>query len=401
MKLDAKTVVALRLDGKKDAIFFDDTLVGFGLRLRLSTSGKVLRSWIAQYRRAGATRRMLLGSADVLTADKARAAAKEVLAKVALGQDPQADRADQRDSDRLTFRKAVAEFLETKQRQLRPRTFAETKRYLTTGYFKPLHSMPLDTIKRQDVALRIRLIERESGNAAAGEARAKLSALFTWCMQEGMCEANPVIGTRKPAGNKPRDRVLSDDEIAAIWRACGDDDLGKLVKLLILTGCRCSEAGGMAWGEFAPDRTSWTLPPSRSKNHRPHTLPVMPMMRAIIGTVPCMASREMLFGSRSRKGFGAWADGKRALDARLGDQVQPWTLHDIRRSVATKMADIGIMPHVIEAVLNHQSGHKGGIAGVYNRSSYEREVRNALALWESRVHELIEGGERRVVNFKP
>lgn len=109
----------------------------------------------------------------------------------------------------------------------------------------------------------------------------------------------------------------------------------------------------------------------------------------------------MLFGSRSRKGFGAWADGKRALDARLGDQVQPWTLHDIRRSVATKMADIGIMPHVIEAVLNHQSGHKGGIAGVYNRSSYEREVRNALALWESRVHELIEGGERRVVNFKP
>jgi integrase len=108
--------------------------------------------------------------------------------------------------------------------------------------------MPLDTIKRQDVALRIRLIERESGNAAAGEARAKLSALFTWCMQEGMCEANPVIGTRKPAGNKPRDRVLSDDEIAAIWRACGDDDLGKLVKLLILTGCRCSEAGGMAWG---------------------------------------------------------------------------------------------------------------------------------------------------------
>jgi Arm DNA-binding domain len=105
MKLDAKTVVALRLDGKKDAIFFDDTLVGFGLRLRLSTSGKVLRSWIAQYRRAGATRRMLLGSAEVLTADKARAAAKEVLAKVALGQDPQADRADQRDSDRLTFRK--------------------------------------------------------------------------------------------------------------------------------------------------------------------------------------------------------------------------------------------------------------------------------------------------------
>jgi integrase len=402
MKLDSKTVDALRLDGKTDAIFFDDTLTGFGFRLRAGANGKVLRSWIVQYRRAGATRRMLLGSAEVLTAEKARAAAKEVLAKVVLGQDPQADRADQRDSDQCTFRKAVAEFLETKQRHLRPHTFIETKRYLTAGYFKPLHGMPLNDITRQDVALRIRVIERESSNTVAGEARAKLSAFFTWCMQEGLLTgANPIVGTRKPVANRSRDRVLSDPELAAIWRACGDDDFGKVIKLLILLGARRQEVGGMCWAEFAPDKSTWTLPSERSKNGRPHTLPVLGAVRAIVDTVPQMASRDLLFGSYSPKGLGAWGEGKRALDERLAGQVQPWKVHDIRRTVATRMCDIGIGPHVVEQILNHRSGHRVGVAGVYNKSLYEREVRNALAMWEDHIRALIEGGERKVLNFQP
>ncbi|MBV8108290.1 MAG: DUF4102 domain-containing protein, partial [Hyphomicrobiales bacterium] len=157
MKLDSKAAAALELPaGKADVIYFDDTLIGFGLRLRAGAGGKVLRSWIVQYRRAGAGRRYLIGSADVLGADKARAAAKEVLAKVALGQDPSADRADRRDADKLTFRKAVEDFLTFKGRHLRPNSFAGTRRYLTGAYFRPLHTMPLDAITRQDVALRLR-----------------------------------------------------------------------------------------------------------------------------------------------------------------------------------------------------------------------------------------------------
>jgi integrase len=288
--------------------------------------------------------------------------------------------------------------LETKKRHLRPNTFAETKRYLTGDYFKPLHRLPLDAITRQDVALRIKTIERESGAATAGQARAKISGFFAEAMQDGLVDANPVIGARKPIGNRPRERVLSDHELAAIWHACRpDDDHGRIVRLLILTACRREEIGGMRWGEFAPDGTSWTLPSERAKNGRPLTLPILGAMREILDTVPHMAGRDQLFGERSTQGFQSWDLHKKDLDARSG--IAGWQLRDIRRSVATKMADIGVQPHIIEQILNHVSGHKGGVAGIYNRSSYEREVRAALAAWHDHLRTLVEGGERRVLAF--
>jgi integrase len=400
MKLTSKAVSALTLPpGRTDVITFDDTMPGFGYRLRQSAGGKTLRSWIVQYRRVGQTRRMLLGSAEVVGAEAAREAAKKALGAVALGRDPQGERADRRDADRNTLRKAVDEFLAVKRRELRPRSYVETERYLTGAYFKPLHSMPLDAITRRDIAACIVRIARESGNPAATQARAKLSGFYSWAMTMGLCESNPVIGTHEPAANRSRERVLSDAELAAIWNAsCGGDEFGKITKLLILSACRRQEIGGMAWGEFSPDRTKWTLPPERSKNHRYHTLPIMPMMREILDTVPKMASRGLLFGERAGRGFTKWDVCKRDLDQRTGITI-PWLLHDIRRSVATRMADIGVQPHIIEQILNHVSGHKAGHAGVYNRSPYEREVRNALATWHDHILALVSGTERKVLNF--
>src|SRR5262249_26130091 len=141
---------------------------------------------------------------------------------------------------------------------------------------------------------------------------------------------------------------------------------------------------------------TWTLPAGRRKNKRAHTLPLMPAMLALIKAVPRMASRDQLFGVRG-DGFVAWSRGKLALDARSG--VSNWTTPENRRSVATKMADIGVQPHIIEQVLNHQSGHKAGPAGIYNRSSYRNEVRAALALWEDHLRTLIKGGERKVISY--
>jgi integrase len=168
--------------------------------------------------------------------------------------------------------------------------------------------------------------------------------------------------------------VLTDAELAAIWRACLEDDYGRCIRLLILLGARRQEVGGIAWSELdleGPQR-SWTLPKIRSKNGRAHTLPLMPMAVSILKAVPRMASRDTLFGTKG-KGFVSWSRGKQALDQRAG--VANWKTHDLRRSAATRMADIGIAPHIIEQILNHQSGHKGGIAGIYNHSRYEREVK--------------------------
>jgi len=398
MKLTAKTIAAAKLPaGKTDLIHFDDALPGFGFRIR-SSGGQLRRSWVVQYRRAGATRRLLLGSAEVLSADRARAAAKEVLAKVALGEDPQADKIARRQQDEHTLRAVAGDYLAARAKVVRPNTYRELERYLAGPHFKPLHSMAIDQITRRDVAARIAKIITENGSPSAAKARAALSAMYAWALGHGLCELNPVVGTIAPENAQPRERVLSNSEIVALWRVCGDDDIGRVVKLLLLTAQRRSEVGGMCWSEIDMDTGTWTLPAARSKNRRAHTLPLPRMAIDIIAAVPRMVERDQLFGERAELGFTRWG-AKRDLDARLGETVQPWTLHDLRRTAATKMADIGVQPHIIEAALNHVSGHKGGVAGIYNRSSYEREVRAALALWADHIRAIIGGGERKVLAF--
>ena len=137
----------------------------------------------------------------------------------------------------------------------------------------------------------------------------------------------------------------------------------------------------MCWSELNTERSSWTIPSARAKNGREHQLPLGSLALDVIRSVPQIVGRDVLFGARAR-GFTGYAEGKRALDARLGDQVRKWTLHDIRRTVATRLCDLGVEPHVVEQILNHQSGHRGGIVGVYNKSKYERAVQNAVAAWD-------------------
>jgi integrase len=218
-------------------------------------------------------------------------------------------------------------------------------------------------------------------------------------MRQGLCEQNPVIGTEQPKRGKTGERVLSRDELLRVWNAADTigGDYGAIVRLLILLGARRGEIGGMRWSELDLDNGRWLLQGQRSKNGRAHQLPLMPMALDIIKDVPHLVSRDQLFGARSNDGFTGWDDQKEALDERSG--VTGWTLHDLRRTCATGMADLGVQPHIIEAVLNHVSGHKVGVAGIYNRSSYEREVRAALALWADHVRAIVEGGEHKVVNF--
>ena len=176
-------------------------LPGFGVRLRRGAGGKVLRSFIAQYRHAGTSRRVRLGDAAVLSAEEARAAARKILAQATLGEDPQSDKADRRDANKIRLKDVVEEYLETKGTQvrrrtgtpLRPRTMADNRAYLTGPFFKPLHNTPIDLVDAKAVALCLRVIARHHGEASMALARAKLSAFFVWCMQEGIAADNPVI----------------------------------------------------------------------------------------------------------------------------------------------------------------------------------------------------------------
>jgi integrase len=389
VKLNAKTINAIVPPTAGEMFYFDDALTGFGLRLRIGAHGKLLRSWICQYKRAGGTRRMTLDAGGALTADQARAKAKAILAAVALGHDPQAEKADRRDKDRNVLRALIVDYLDAKKVKVRPRTLSAVTDYLNNPrFFGPLHNMPVDQITRRDVAGCITRIKK-SGPAMAGAARNTLSAFFSWAMGEGLAESNPVIGTNRPETNGARSRVLSDIELAAIWRGCDDgSEHSTIVKLLILTGCRRAEVGDMAWREIDFDKGIWRIPPERSKNGRQHILPIMPAMRSILESVPRMATRDQLFGERSVHGFSRW-HCKADLDARLDGPVPAWTLHDLRRTFSTRLNDLGVSPWVVEALLNHT---RHGVERTYNLSRYQNDARAALAVWESHIAKLVKGG---------
>ena len=171
MNINNRTAAAQALpQAKSDAIFFDSDLPGFGLRLRRAADGTVRKSFVVQYRRCAATRRILLGAANVLPAEQAKKRAKELLAQVALGNDPQANRIERRTKD-IRILSAVVEDYLAAHAHLRPRTLIEVRRYLIGSYFKPIHGMPVDTITRADVASCLTAIMREHGNTVAAQAR--------------------------------------------------------------------------------------------------------------------------------------------------------------------------------------------------------------------------------------
>jgi integrase len=404
-KLDSKTVAGLTLpDGRTEDIYFDARLPGHGLRLRRrKPGGPVHCTWITQYATSdGRKPRVTHGDLGKLTAAQAYEASRQILAKVALGNDPQGDKIRHRRAATRTFRVVVDEYLMARTSELRPMSLRVATLYLTGPYFRSLHPLPISNVTHADVAACIRTIEHEHSSHTAAAARRALSTLFGWAIGEalmGSNPVNPVIGTRTPAKAPARDRVLSIDELMAVWRACEDDDYGRIIRLLILTGARAGEVGGICWSELDLDAGTWNLPKERSKNGRAHTLPLMPMAMDIIKSVPRMASRDQLFGERAGQ-FTSWARNKPSLD-RTSGVTEPWTVHDLRRTTATGLGNIGVVPHIVEEILNHQSGHKRGIASVYNKSSYGREVKQALGLWEDHLRSLVDGGERRVLPFTP
>lgn len=403
MKLTKATIAHLQLpDGKNDAIFFDDDAPGFGLRIR--AGGK--KTWIVQYRIGAMQRRVTLGTVNALDPEKARKAARDRLAQVTLGGDPQRDRMHARASAVITLGSLVNRYLKFKGASVRKSTHSETKRYLNE-YWKTLHKVPIHEVKRREIAVRLTEISEDHGAIAAARARIALSGIFAWAMREGIVDANPVIGTNKPPEPPSRDRVLTDAELAEIWAACQDNDYGRIVKLALLTGARREEIGGLRWQEVDIERAELTLAPERTKNGRPHLIPLSPMALSLVSATPRREGRDYLFGEGAGA-FSGWSKAKAALDRRIfaarqalakntpkaSGEVKPmtdWRHHDLRRTVATRMADLGIQPHVIEAVLNHVSGSKAGVAGVYNRSLYAAEKRAALDRWDEHIHAVLGG----------
>jgi integrase len=377
MKLTQTAISKLSLSGgKTDEIFFDDDLPRFGVRLREGGS----RKYVVHYRQAGIQRRHTLGSVATLTLDEARKRARKILVAVDDGRDPAAEKEMKRAASGLIFAAVIREYLSACH--LKPKTLYDYNYHLNK-LWKPLHKLPLNGISRQVVAPHLRIIANENGLTTANRARSTLSSLYAWAIGEGLCETNPTIGTNVQK-ETARERVLTDTELAAIWRAATDDDYGRIVRLLMLTGQRRDEIGALRWSEINTDEKLMTLAGTRTKNGVKNDVPLSDTAIKILEA--CNRHRDLLFGL-GPNGFAGWSRGKTALDAACG--VKAWTLHDLRRTAATGMADLGVQPHVIEAVLNHVSGHKAGVARIYNRSTYANEKCAALEAWAGHVRVVV------------
>jgi integrase len=383
--------------GKADAIFFDEDIPGFGLRMRAGSPRAEAR-WIVQYKVGAKHRRLTFGKLGELDPAKARDKARDLLSAVRLGGDPAGAKLETRARADETFGAIVRGFLARQEARLRPASYAATKRFLEV-HCKPLHGLGLAKVTRATVAARLSEIAATNGPVSADRCRAALGAFFTWSMKEGLCEVNPIIATNTHGNGKERDRVLTDAELADIWNALPANDYGPIVKLLILTGQRRTEIGSLHWSEMPAGKRLIALPGDRTKNHLPHDVPLSDLALEVIAQVPRYEERDLVFGTRAGP-FSGWSKSKAQLDeaivaalAKTHDEkapvLVPWVLHDIRRTVATRMADIGVQPHIIEAVLNHVSGHKAGVAGTYNRSLYAPEKAAALTLWADRLKTIV------------
>jgi integrase len=375
-------------DGVRDRIYFDDAIRGFGVRVRDGDQ----RAWIFQYRIGRKQRRMTLGAVGGVPLALAKKNAAKLEAEVRLGRDPAGQRDINKKEAEYTFATVAERFLDARRPELRPATITEYERHIRRDCAS-LHRLPIANVTQADVA---RLLNNAPGAVTANRLRSTLSALFTWTLKEGVVlpRGNPAAFTNKRQ-EVSRDRVLSNPEIKKIWKCLGEDDYGNILKLLLLTGARENEIAALRWDEIKDSAVD--LPAERVKNGRKFTIPLSSPAKAIIDSIE-RGKRVHVFG-RDDTGFWGWANCKKRLDKQLGDMPH-FTVHDFRRTVATGMIELGVQPHVVEAVLNHVSGHKAGVAGIYNRSQYGPEKVRALDLWAEHVMALVEGRKSVVVPMK-
>jgi len=387
MKLTAATVRTLALPkGVSDKIFFDDELPRFGVRVRAGGS----RTWIVQYGIGGKERKLPLGLVSALDPSKARSLAKDVLARVRLGEDPLALKHEARARANETLGAQLPRYLAFKRASLRPRSYAQVARHLTV-HAKPLHNRPLATLAsdRRGVAIVLAKVAEASGPVEANMVRSSLSACCRWLMGEGLLDGNPIIATNKAAQNGARKRVLSDAELKRVWNGLDDGRYGAIVKLLVLTGLRREEIGGLRWDEIDLGNAVVEIPASRMKANRPHVIPLSGPALEILRRRP--RTGDYVFG-RGR-GFQGWSARRKALDAVIGGARPDFVLHDLRRLASTVMHEkLGIQPHIVERVLAHV-GHQRGVAGTYNKAEYLAERRRALVRWADYVLAVVTGEE--------
>lgn len=398
-----KTSVDGTHPGETDKMLWDDKIKGFGLKVTPSGA----KTYLFQYRiggRGAKTRRFTIGKHGALTAEKARREADRLHILVRQGIDPQAEKQDrQRKAIDLAFSDYADRFVDDclKLRWKRSHKDGES---LLRLYAKPvLGNKALPDITRADIRAVLAPARRKV--ATCRNLFAVLRRLFRWAVSEGDLDVSPMVGVEPPALPQKRDRYLTDEELALIWRGTQEMEFpfAPLFRLLIVTGQRVEEVAALDWSELNKAACMWSLPADRAKNGEASQIPLTDLAIAELDALAKAKKGKwpksgFVFTTTGDTAVSGFSRAKRRLDkeaATLGAAeddpvtIAPWRLHDLRRTLATGMQRMGVRFEVTEAILNHVSGAKSGVAGVYQRHDWAPEKRAALTAWATHIERLL------------
>lgn len=431
MKLTERKIEKIVTEhGRKDRLFFDDAQRG--LAVRVTASGG--RTYLCQYTLHGHKWRVPLGSCSAVALSKAREAAAALMGDVAKGKNPAAERKEaaaaeraRRTRNRLTLHVLIEDWHRLHLTGKRASYAAEAVRALHYAFADHLDDAAEDldratVVRALDALTRRRKRkggdDKRKGTAMTGRTAAYGRAAFGWAVRRGAVRINPFDDLPVAKSIAKRERVLSDQELVEVWRAAAGaaEPHGTIIRLLILTGQRRGEVAGMTWNEISEDLATWSLPPARTKNGTAHTVPLSAPARDLLRRLlpeDANEAKRVLRKRRANGGFvlpgavgtpfAGWSKAKRALDKAIIDArskaateeksapLVPWSVHDLRRTVATGLQRLGVRLEVTEAVLNHISGSRGGIAGVYQRHDWAAEKHAALDAWAAYVEAIVKG----------
>ena len=350
-----------------------------GLALRVGSGGA--KSFTLFYRHGGKLRRETLGRWPAVSLAAARERWRKTREAVARGDDPSGG------APALAFEVVVEEWL---RRDVGPRNKPSGTRRIALMVEHDLlpawRGRRIDTLGRRDVLEVLDAIMDRGATVKARRVYAQAHRLFKWCVARGILATSPMAGLEKPGSEKPRERALTDAELAAVWRAAAEWPYGAVVRLLALTGARREEIGRLRWDEIQGDTIH--LEGTRTKNGRPHLIPLSAPALAVLTEVPRIGD-DLVFTLDGVQPVSAWSRAKDRLDGASG--VAGWRVHDIRRTVATGMQRLGVGLQTVEALLGHTGGSRGGIVGVYQVHDHAAEKRAAVEQWGAHVMALVQG----------
>jgi integrase len=350
-----------------------------GFSLRVFPTGR--KVFTVKYRYGLTQRRLPLGVHPRISLAEARNKAIEALRLVDEGIDPAARRRQLS----MTVESVCADFIRQYARP-RNRSWREAERIMDREFVSVFGQRDIREIKRFDVLEILDAAVARGSTYQANRILATIRKLYNWCIERGIVDSSPIVGMKAPTKEISRERVLDDDELKALLRACRNDayPFRQYVPLLLATATRRAELAEMRWSEIDGDK--WVIPAERAKNGKPHVVPLSTFAQEVLAEVPRFLDCDFVFTTTHRSPVSGFSKMVRRLSE--GSNTTGWRLHDLRRTAASGMARLRVAPHVIERVLNHISGTISGVAAVYNRYGYDDEKADALQQWGVRLAEL-------------